>query len=56
MTTRPAISRESFFVAGGTLRRDAACYVSRAADKMLYSSLLRGEICYVLTSRQMGKS
>ena len=56
MSTRPAISRDSFFIAGGTLRRDAACYVARAADEDLYSALQRGEICYVLTSRQMGKS
>jgi hypothetical protein len=56
MTTRPVISKESFFVAGGTLRRDALCYVSREADELLYCSLVRGEICYVLTSRQMGKS
>ena len=56
MITRAAIPKESFFVAGGTLRRDAACYVSRDADELLYSSLARGEICYVLTSRQMGKS
>jgi hypothetical protein len=56
MSTRATISRDSFFIAGGTLRRDAACYVPRAADEDLCSALHRGEICYVLTSRQMGKS
>src|SRR5438067_705073 len=56
MSTRAAISSDSFFIAGGTLRRDAACYVARAADEDLYSALHRGAICYVLTSRQMGKS
>jgi len=56
MSTRAAISSDSFFIAGGTLRRDAPCYVARAADEDLYSALHRGEICYVLTSRQMGKS
>src|SRR5207244_10485762 len=53
MSTR-AIS--SFYVTGGTLRQDAPSYVERQADKELYEGLLRGEFCYVLTSRQMGKS
>jgi hypothetical protein len=46
----------SFFVVGGTLRRDAPSYIERAADQTLYQSLQAGEICYVLTARQMGKS
>jgi hypothetical protein len=46
----------SFYVTGGTLRRDAPCYVERQADRDLYDVLSRGEFCYVLTSRQMGKS
>ena len=46
----------TFYVTGGTLRQDAACYVERQADKDLLDGLLRGEFCYVLTSRQMGKS
>src|SRR6266852_7733955 len=46
----------TFYVTGGTLRHDAACYVERQADKDLLDGLLKGEFCYVLTSRQMGKS
>src|SRR5947209_255393 len=45
-----------FYVSGGTLRHDTPSYVERQADKGLYDGLLRGEFCYVLTSRQMGKS
>src|SRR6266581_3850114 len=46
----------SFYVTGGTMRQDAASYVERQADRDLYAGLTRGEFCYVLTSRQMGKS
>src|SRR5438093_375072 len=46
----------SFYVTGGTLRQGAPSYVERQADRALYEGLLRGEFCYVLTSRQMGKS
>src|SRR2546425_1032144 len=46
----------SFYVTGGTLRSDAPSYVERQADKELMAGLVKGEFCYVLTSRQMGKS
>src|SRR5205085_11816817 len=49
-------TESTFYVTGGTLRQDAACYVERQADKDLLDGLLKGEFCYVLTSRQMGKS
>jgi hypothetical protein len=45
-----------FYVIGGTIGPDAESYVSREADLLLLNALERGEFCYVLTCRQMGKS
>lgn len=47
---------EGFYVIGGTLRRDAPSYIARDADEQLYRVLKKGEVCFVLTARQMGKS
>ena len=41
---------------GGSLTKDAPSYVIRQADRQLYEALQQGEVCYVLDSRQMGKS
>src|SRR5215813_11516663 len=46
----------SFYVAGGTLRPDTPSYVERRADQELFDRTMAGDFCYVLTSRQMGKS
>ncbi len=41
---------------GGTLPPDSPSYVYRPADEKLYQELKAGEFCYILNSRQMGKS
>src|SRR5438270_1698983 len=50
------ITPTNFYVIGGTLQRNAPSYVPRRADEDLYNGLKEGQFCYVLTSRQMGKS
>ena len=49
-------TQTNFYVTGGTLQRNAPSYVKRQADDDLYAGLGAGRFCYVLTSRQMGKS
>ncbi|MEO0376951.1 MAG: AAA-like domain-containing protein, partial [Cyanobacteria bacterium P01_A01_bin.17] len=41
---------------GGSLPVNAPSYVTRASDVTFYEQLQKGEFCYVLNSRQMGKS
>ena len=55
MIAQTSPSRD-FFVAGGTLRYDAPSYVVRPADEDLHHLVQSGTLCYVLTTRQMGKS
>ena len=45
-----------FFIAGGTVPSDAPCYVTRQADNDLFHALQNAEFCFVLDTRQVGKS
>ncbi len=45
-----------FFLPGGTLPLNAPSYIRRRADDELFALLRQGEFCYILSSRQMGKS
>ncbi len=47
---------KKYYVTGGSLRADTPSYVERRADAELFQALKSGEFCYVLTSRQMGKT
>jgi tetratricopeptide (TPR) repeat protein len=49
-------TRSDFFVAGGTLAPSVPSYVKRPADDELFDLALNSQFCYVLTTRQMGKS
>lgn len=46
----------SYFTAGGTLHPESPSYVPRPTDDELLQLIRAGQFCYVLTSRQMGKS
>ena len=50
------MTTQRFFQTGGHLHPDSPSYVKRPADDVLFSKVLEGELCYVLTTRQMGKS
>jgi AAA-like domain len=54
--SRQAEPDSGFYFAGGTLPPDHLSYVERQADRDLLQALCQGEYCYVLNSRQMGKS
>ena len=49
-------SEQTYYRAGGTLPINAPSYIERDADGQLIAALLNGEFCYVLDTRQIGKS
>jgi len=55
MVKQPPIEAYEYQV-GGSLPVESPLYVRRQADEDLYNGLKEREFCYVLNSRQMGKS
>lgn len=54
---RDADQQSAFdYQVGGSLPLDAPTYVVRTADRHFYKAIQQGEFCYVLNTRQMGKS
>ncbi len=47
---------DNYYKFGGSLEYEHPTYIIRKADFELYEGLRHGEFCYVLNSRQMGKS
>lgn len=50
------MTSNDYFVVGGSLPYGHPTYIKREADREIYSILKAKEYCYVLNSRQMGKS
>ncbi len=53
---RAHTQNSDFFVVGGAMSSDKPSYVQRPADEEIFQLTQAGEFCYVLASRQMGKT
>lgn len=49
-------SSGNFYVVGGALALEAPSYIERQADRQLLTTLLNHQFCYILDSRQVGKT
>ncbi|MBD0304978.1 MAG: AAA-like domain-containing protein [Nitrospiraceae bacterium] len=45
-----------FYSVGGALQPGTPSYIERAADEELYKAIVASDFCYVLTTRQVGKT
>ncbi|MGI9308702.1 MAG: AAA-like domain-containing protein, partial [Gammaproteobacteria bacterium] len=49
-------SNSQFYVVGGPVQPDRACYIAREADEEFFRRLADGNYCHVLAPRQTGKT
>jgi WD40 repeat protein/subtilisin-like proprotein convertase family protein len=56
LPARPMRRSEDYFVAGGPVAPDRACYISRTTDQALHERLSAGDYCHVIAPRFSGKT